>query len=466
MTADEVKGKKRVAVMTLGCKVNQYESAAFLAELAGREEVEIVPFSEPAEVYIINTCAVTAKAGAQSRQVIRRVARNRHARLVVTGCYAQVAPQEVLELTDLPLCVVGNSHKGQVAAAVLAAAPCDLEMYVGDMAACREVAPLTVRGAGRRTRAVLKVQDGCSQRCSYCIVPLSRGPSRSVDPGRVLEQAEIFAELGYREVVITGIHLGHYGLELQPALSLTALLEKLLAQRLPLRYRLSSLEPREVTPELLELVAAEESLLPHLHIPLQSGDDRILAAMNRPYQRAHFAAVVWRCARVLPAAAIGVDVLAGFPGEDEEAFNNTVALLRELPVSYLHVFPYSPRPGTPAAAFPEQVPERIKQQRTARLRELDRQKREAFYRRHLGTIRPVLVEASGSKSGESENGEGSPARMDNAERRRGFTDNYIPVLLPPGAAAGNRIIPVRLEEITAEGVLAVPVVVGDKRGRG
>ena len=451
MVACGLKDKKRVAVTTLGCKVNQFESAAFLSELGGRDDVEVVPFSEEAEVYVINTCAVTARAGAQSRQLIRRAAKNPHARLVVTGCYAQVAPQEVLELTELPLCIVGNSHKNRVTEAVLAAAPCDLEMYLGDMDACREVAPLTVSGFGGRTRAVLKVQDGCSQRCSYCIVPISRGPSRSVDPERVLEQAEIFADRGFREVVLTGIHLGHYGLDLDPPLALPALLERLLARRLPLRYRLSSLEPREVTPELLELVAAEECLLPHLHIPLQSGDNRILAAMNRPYRRDDFAAVVRRCARVLPAAAIGVDVLAGFPGEDEAAFAATLALLAELPVTYLHVFPYSPRPGTRAATLPDQVPEGVKQQRTARLRELDRQKRTQFYRRHLGTVRPVLVEGGGTR--------GTPA----GEYWRGFTDNYIPVLLPPGAAASNRIIPVRLEEIVDEAVLAVPAG-GEKKG--
>ncbi|MDF1615613.1 tRNA (N(6)-L-threonylcarbamoyladenosine(37)-C(2))-methylthiotransferase MtaB [Desulfurivibrio dismutans] len=451
MVGQQSKGKKRVAVTTLGCKVNQYESAAFLSELAGREEVEIVPFTEAAEVYVINTCAVTARAGAQSRQLIRRAARQRGSRLVVTGCYAQVAPQEVLELTSHPLCIVGNSHKNQVTEAVLAAAPCDLEMYLADMAACREVAPLLVRGPGSRTRAVLKVQDGCSQRCSYCIVPISRGPSRSVVPELVLEQAEVYAEHGYREVVLTGIHLGHYGFDLQPTRSLVGLLEKLLARRLPLHYRLSSLESREVTPELLELMAAEESLQPHLHIPLQSGDDRILAAMNRPYRRHDFAAVIRRCAQVLPAAAIGVDVLAGFPGEDDEAFHNTLALLTELPVSYLHVFPYSPRPGTPAAKLPEQVPEKVKQRRTARLRALDRQKRAEFYRRHLGSVRPVLVEG-GDK--------------DNAAGRRGFTDNYVPVLLPPGAAESNRIIRVRLAELAEDGVRAVPVVEGNEENGG
>lgn len=423
-----------MAVTTLGCKVNQYESAAYLSELAGREEVEIVPFSAEAEVYVINTCAVTARAGAQSRQLIRRAAaRNTKSRLVVTGCYAQVAPQEILELTDNPLCIVGNAHKDRVAEVVAAGRGCDLEMYHGDMAACREVAPLLVASAGERTRAVLKVQDGCSQECSYCIVPKARGGSRSVTPELVVRQTEIFLAEGYREVVLTGVHLGHYGLDFSPPSSLVALVDRLLACDFPLRYRLSSLEPTELTPELLARLADHPALMPHLHIPLQSGDDRILAAMNRPYVREQFAGIVSRCAARLPDAAIGVDVLVGFPGEDEEAFANTQQLLAGLPISYLHVFPYSRRPGTKAATMPDQVSGRVKEERAARLRELDRQKRQQFYHRHLGQTRPVLAERGGSGQ--------APGHL------RGFTDNYIPVSFAAPAGLSNRVVEVSLEEI-------------------
>jgi len=440
MGADETKSKKRVAITTLGCKVNQYESAAYLSDLAGREEVEIVPFSARADVYVINTCAVTAKAGAQSRQLIRRAAaRNKKSRLVVTGCYAQVAPQEVLESTGNPLCVVGNAHKGLVAAVAAAPRSCDLEMYHGDMGACREAAPLLVTAPGERTRAVLKVQDGCNQWCSYCIVPQARGPSRSVAMARVLRQAEIFLAEGYREVVLTGIHLGHYGLDFSPPSSLVALVDHLLERDFPLRYRLSSLEPTEVGPALLRRLADHPSLMPHLHIPLQSGDDQILAAMNRPYRREQFAATITSCATRLPEAAIGVDVLVGFPGEDETAFANTYELLAGLPISYLHVFPYSRRPGTRAAGLPDQVPGRLKDERTARLRELDRQKRQQFYRRHLGQIRPVLAERGG--------------RGQAAGHLRGFTDNYIPVSFAAPARLINRVVEVSLEELGENGAL-------------
>ncbi len=368
--------------MTLGCKVNQFESAAFISELVGHRGVEIVPFSAPAEVYLINTCAVIAKAGAQCRQLIRRAAKNPEARLVITGCYAQIAPQEILELGNRPISIVGNGFKDKVVKAVMASRACLSTRDLGDMAVCRQVVPLTVSRFGRRTRAILKVQDGCSRGCSCCIVPISRGPSRSVLPKQVLAQAAIFARIGHRELVITGIHLGHYGLDLTPVISLPGLLKQLLARRFPLRYQISSLEPTEVDDELLELLAAEEGLQPHLHIPLQSGDDRILRAMNRPCRAGDFAATIECCAARAPDMAIGVDVMAGFPGEDTKAFNNTCQLLVELPISYLHVFPHSRRAGTRAATLPAQVSDWIRKQRTAILRALDQQKRREFYRRH------------------------------------------------------------------------------------
>jgi len=427
---------KRVAVITLGCKVNQYESAAFLSGFSGREGVEIVPFSQAADVYVINTCAVTAKAAAQSRQLVRRALKgNRRARLVVTGCYAQIAAQELLELTEQPLCIVGNDQKERLVEVALAEAACDLEMYQGDLAACTDAAHLPVTQAGERTRAVLKVQDGCNQFCSYCIVPYARGRSRSVPPSEVLAQAARFLAQGYREMVLTGIHLGHYGLDLTPPQPLLSLVEQLLAQKYPVRYRLSSLEPTEVSRELLALMAAHpETLMPHLHIPLQSGDDRILAAMNRHYRGADFAELIGRCHQLLPDAAIGVDVLVGFPGEDQAAFARTFALLNELPVSYLHVFPYSRRPGTKAATMPEQVPEGVKKERVARLRELSEEKRRLFEARHLGQVRPVLVEKAGQKGA--------------AGLGHGYTDNYIPVVFEfaGSAPAANTVALVRLLE--------------------
>jgi threonylcarbamoyladenosine tRNA methylthiotransferase MtaB len=431
----EKTGTVRVSLTTLGCKVNQFESAAFLSELEQRG-VELVPFSRPADICIINTCAVTARAGAQSRQMIRRALReNPGARLVVTGCYAQVAAQEIVEISDSPFCIVGNNFKHRLVEVALAEGRCDLEMHLGDIGASREICPLTVTSFGDRTRASLKVQDGCNSFCSYCIVPYSRGRSRSLDPERVLAQAQIFAGQGYKEQVLTGIHLGHYGHDLAPRTTLVDLLRLLLAQDFSGRYRLSSLEPAEIGDELLDLMAGSEAVMPHLHIPLQSGDDRILKRMNRRYSVANFVSVVEKCAAVLPGAAVGVDVLVGFPGEDQDAFANTFGLLASLPVSSLHVFPYSRRPGTPAASMAGQVEKKVKEERVALLRELDGKKRAAFYRQHLGTVRQVLVEGH------------SQGRL-----LRGFTDNYIPVFLEGPASLAGQLVEVRLQEPTAGGV--------------
>jgi threonylcarbamoyladenosine tRNA methylthiotransferase MtaB len=424
-----------VTLTTLGCKVNQFESAAFLTGLNERG-AELVPFSQPAEVYIINTCAVTARAAQQSRQLIRRALRtNPEARLVVTGCYAQVAAQDILEIVDSPLCIVGNGYKDRLVEIALAEQHCDLEMFMGDIGRRKEFCPLTVRRFADRTRACLKIQDGCNNFCTYCVVPFARGRSRSQSPDLVLEQARIFAGEGYREMVVTGIHTGLYGQDLEPAIDLVALLKRLVAE-CPARYRVSSLEPGEISDELLELLATEELLLPHLHIPLQSGDDLILERMHRRYHAADFAALVGRIKARLPEAAIGVDVMAGFPGEDEEAFRHTYDLLAGLPVTYLHVFPYSKRPGTVAARMSGQVAKEIKAERVAALRELDQRKRRDFYASQLGRIRPVLAESGRSRPG----------------GLRGFTDNYIPVTFAAPARLANQLPRVRLDRLVEDGV--------------
>jgi threonylcarbamoyladenosine tRNA methylthiotransferase MtaB len=429
--------KTRVALATLGCKVNQYESASFAS---GFEEggAELVSFAGPADIFVINTCAVTAKAGAQSRQLIRRALRaNPEARIVVTGCYAQIAAGQIVELSERPICIVGNGHKDMLVEVALTGKSCDLEMYMGDIGRQREICPLPVRRFADRTRAYLRVQDGCNRFCTYCIVPYSRGRSRSLPPGEVLAQAAVFAREGYREAVITGIHVGHYGQDLTPPLSFSDLLALLAGRDDGLRYRISSLEPLEVTAEVLALVAGSSKFMPHLHIPLQSGDNAILRKMNRPYTREAFAEIVAACRDRLPEAALGVDVLVGFPGEDERAFGQTLELLERLPVTYLHVFPYSRRPGTLAAGFPDQVPGPVKDERVALLRALDRQKKNAFHAGQLGTVREVLFEG----------------RRARTSLYQGFTDNYVPVFCRVAEDAVNQVLPVRLTELTADGVL-------------
>ncbi|MDR2861118.1 MAG: MiaB/RimO family radical SAM methylthiotransferase, partial [Syntrophobacterales bacterium] len=263
------------------------------------------------------------------------------------------------------------------------------------------------------TRAFLKIQDGCNARCTYCIVPQARGGSRSLSPERVLLEIRRLAQKGYREIVLTGIHLGAYGADLSQSAGLLDLLRAIEEDAPEIRIRLSSLEPAEVTDDLIRFAAGSQRLCPHFHIPLQSGDDKILTAMGRTYTAAAFRRLVDRIHERMPHAAIGLDVLAGFPGEDEQAAQRTLHLIASLPISHLHVFPYSKRPGTPAAAMPRQVEEKTKKERTERLRNLGRQKKSAFARLQVGTDMTVLIEGGNVK----------------AREMKGLTGNYLTVLL-------------------------------------
>lgn len=426
--------KKRVALTTLGCKVNQFETAAFMNGFKQRG-LTVVDFNGPADIYVINTCAVTARAGAQSRQLIRRALRaNPGARLVVTGCYSQIAADEIIKLAEFPICLVGNNEKENLVDIVLAEVAVDGdrggEIHIGDIGGQKEIARLAVSGFGERTRAFLKVQDGCNNFCTYCIVPYARGRSRSLPPEEVLGQVENLVDEGYRELVVTGIHVGNYGNDLAADCDLAGLL-RLVANAYPdVRFRISSLEPTEISRELLAFMAATDNMMPHLHIPLQSGDDSILKRMNRRYSAAEFSAIVHLVNDMLPDPAIGVDVLTGFPGESDGQFYNTLELLKGLPVTYLHAFPYSRRPGTVAAAMPEQLPRKIKDKRVRMFRDLDQQKRRAFYQENLGRAVRVLAESGGS----------------DAETLRGFSENYIPVRFKAERDKANTIVDVRLEK--------------------
>jgi threonylcarbamoyladenosine tRNA methylthiotransferase MtaB len=424
---------KKIAITTLGCKVNQYESAAFQTgfEAAG---CRMAGAKEAADIIVINTCAVTAKAGTQSRQAVRQLMR-RHpeAKIVITGCYSQLAAQELLTMVNKPLCIVGNGNKDHLVEAALSDTPCDLTMLMDRISQKKEICRLPVRQFADRTRAFLRVQDGCHNFCTYCIVPYTRGPSRSLPLDEVLEQAALFAAGGHKEIVVTGIHVGLYGKDLPEGAGCVTLMRRLCLTLPDIRFRLSSIEPMEISEELLTLMAEQANFMPHLHIPLQSGDDTILARMNRGYTSKEFRKILTLCRERLPDAAIGIDILAGFPGETDQHFATTFALLQELDCTYLHVFPYSQRPGTLAATFGQQIPQAVKDERVARLRQLDSEKKEAFYQRHVGTIRPVLVEQKRDKEG----------------NLRGFTDNYIPVSFPGPRSLINTVTAVMLESVTA-----------------
>ncbi|WP_417910120.1 tRNA (N(6)-L-threonylcarbamoyladenosine(37)-C(2))-methylthiotransferase MtaB [Candidatus Electronema sp. PJ] len=429
--------RRKVAVATLGCKVNQFESAAFLAGF--REQgCEIVSAAGQAEVFVINTCAVTARASQQSRQLIRRIARdNPAARIVVTGCHAETATAELQDLVPgQRLIVLGNAAKDLAVSTALAAE--SGHVVLPEIGAAKEICQLPlVRRFSGRTRAFLRVQDGCNNFCSYCIVPYARGRSRSLPLAAVLAQTRLFVAEGCRELVVTGINVGKYGLDLTEGLDIYALLETLCREFPAIRLRLSSIEPTEVNDRLLRVLSEHNNFMPHFHIPLQSGDSGVLARMNRRYTAETFAAAVHRLHSVAPQAALGCDILAGFPGEDEQAADNSYNLLAGLPISYLHVFPYSIRPGTAAAQFTDQVPVAVKEERVDHLRTLDRQKRLAFYQQHLGTEQQVLVEHKDKKTG----------------LLKGFTENYIPVQLRSAASLAGTVVAVRLVEMRDGAVL-------------
>ncbi|MGB5684652.1 MAG: tRNA (N(6)-L-threonylcarbamoyladenosine(37)-C(2))-methylthiotransferase MtaB [Candidatus Electrothrix sp.] len=427
--------KRKVRVATLGCKVNQFESASFISGFK-EQGCELVSASEEADVLVVNTCAVTARAGQQSRQLIRRLRRdNPEARLLITGCYAQLTADELPELiADSSLILIGNADKHLVVSTALKNS-CSIPP-VNDIGTAQEICSLPVRRFSGRTRAYLRIQDGCNNFCSYCIVPYTRGRCRSLPLADVLAQVEVFIEEGYQELVVTGINVGKYGLDLTEGESIYSLLEALCRHFPETRIRLSSVEPAEVNGRLLDLMTGFANFMPHLHIPLQSGDNGVLVRMQRKYTTETFVDVVERVHTALPHAAIGCDILAGFPGEDEQAAERSLSFLAQLPITYLHVFPYSLRPGTAAAKFTDQVPGPVKDARVARLRELDAQKKATFYQQHCGTEQRVLLEGGDEQEG----------------LLKGFSENYIPVRCEGDARSAGTVVSVRLVEVRGEAV--------------
>jgi len=432
----------RVALATLGCKVNQYESAG-MAETLREDGYAPVPFAGEADIYIINTCTVTGKADFQSRQLIRRAVRNNpRAAILVTGCYAQLLPEEISRLPGVTM-VAGNVEKGDILGLVRAMAAGVKRAVEGDI---RRVTEFSTPAAGvfaGRTRAFLKIQDGCDSFCSYCVVPHGRGKSRSLAAKDVLERLQAMSAAGHRELVLTGISLGAYGRDLRPAADLLGLLRQVATIKQLPRLRLSSLEPLEITDALLAFIRDQGILCRHLHIPLQSGSDRILAEMGRDYDGAFFRRLVHKIQTYLPDAAIGSDVMVGFPGEGETEFQHTRQLVEELPLAYLHVFSYSPRPGTPAAALPDQVRGVDKKRRASIIRQLGMKKRDDFARQFLGRELTVLLESKRDRE---------------TGLMRGFSSNYLPVTVRNGQPSlADTLVTVLAEEIT-EGKLMGRVI--------
>ncbi len=405
-----------LAIATLGCKVNQFESEALMASLE-RKGYRLLPCEEGAEITIINTCTVTQRADFQSRQMVRRAFRsNPTSLIIVAGCYPQVDAEALAEMEGVKY-LLGNVEKSRIPDLLPLMEKGELSpIQVSDIQRESFFQDVPLDTFHCHTRAFLKIQDGCDARCSYCIVPYARGRSRSLPPEKVLEQVGALEERGYHEVVLTGIHLGSYGLDLIPPFPLAKLLRRLEGEKSPRRIRLSSIEPMDLTEELVQSLSTSRKVCPHLHISIQSGDDEILERMNRHYNRSFLFDLIQELHRRIPKLSIGADVIVGFPGETGEKFERTYELIEALPFSYLHVFPFSKRKGTPAFQFPKAVDPTTITRRAEVMRELGRKKRRTFYSQFLHQEVNVLVEDRRDKG---------------TGRWKGFSPNYLPVMLIP-----------------------------------
>lgn len=392
---------KTFHIANFGCRASQSEGASIQDELVGHGiAVADSPYS--ANVVVVNSCTVTEEADRDVRQLIHRVSsRNPESRIIVTGCYAQRSPEEIAALPGVNY-VVGNSHKSQVGRIALnaleenAVASGRAEIYCSDIFEERTLGSRAYAGSGGRTRAVVKVQDGCNAKCSFCIIPSVRGYSRSMESSAVIAEIQELVHREYKEVVLSGIHLGSWGRDLRKGQPLSELVLQILDEVPKLeRIRLSSIEPLEVTPELVSVMATEPRIAHHFHVPLQSGSSRILRQMRRPYSAEYYAELVSGIRARVGDAAIGADVMVGFPGESDEEFSETYRLIENSPLTYLHVFPYSARPGTPAAEMPSPVPQHVARFRSKALRKLIAGKNEAFRRQMIGRDLQALVLTSG-----------------------------------------------------------------------
>jgi threonylcarbamoyladenosine tRNA methylthiotransferase MtaB len=430
---------RTVAFATLGCRLNQVDTQ----ELQGRLEARgfrTVPFEERADVVVVNTCTVTARADVSDRQAIRRAVRvNPDARVVVTGCWAQTDPAAAAALPGVDL-VVGNRDKDRLPDLLEQllgdGARGATRVHVGDVDAVRTLVPAPLGRRTGRSRAFLKIQDGCRHRCAFCIVPVARGQSRSHEPAVVVEQAQRLVAAGHPEIVLTGVDLGDYGADRVPRTTLAALLRELVAIRGLRWIRLSSLLPAYFTPDLIEVVTASPVIAPHFHIPLQSGSDRVLRRMRRPYNTRMYGALVTRLASAIPTLGLGTDLIVGFPGETDDDFDATLALVEALPFSYLHTFAYSARKRTEAASFTDRVEGRTIIGRSARLRALGAERNLAFRRGLVGEVMEVLVLETRDRA---------------TGRLVGLSGNYVEVVFDGPATLMGQLATVRIVGADAAG---------------
>ena len=417
---------KRASLHTLGCRLNQAETTILESRLR-REGYEVVEFGQPTDLLVVNTCSVTDEAERTCRYVIRKTLKHSpDAFVAVTGCYAQTGAQELRTIPGIDL-IVGNQFKWDLP--TFLPPPQFLQKHpvpevFHSKTIDREDFMLPDIGEPDSTRALLKIQDGCNVMCSFCLIPFARGHERSRVLGDILHEAELLAAGGYQELVLTGVNIGQFN---HNGVDLVGLIDRLEAIDGIRRIRISSIEPTTVTDALLERMASSTKLCPYLHIPLQSGEDAILSAMNRPYDVKAFVTLIERAASMVPGLGLGTDLMVGFPGESETDFLHTVELAQRLPFSYFHVFTYSKRPGTASAKLPGGVPVEIARRRAKTLADLSRQKRLAFAEQWIGVSIPVLFE-----SGKTEN------------FQLGTTGNFLKVAVPSPVDLANQIRQVRI----------------------
>lgn len=382
---------KKAASFALGCKVNQYESEA-IAELFAEKGYEIVGIDEEADVYVINTCTVTNFGDKKSRQLIRKVKRqNENAIVAVVGCYAQTAPKELMEIAGVNL-VIGTKDRAQIVEMVEQYDRANgVGNHVSDIMKERVFEPLSIQKLANRTRAYLKIQDGCSQYCSYCIIPYARGPIRSREPQEVVAEVKRLAENGFKEVVLTGIHVASYGKDRRDT-SLLDILKQVHEVEGIERIRFSSIEPNVVTEEFAQTMAALPKVCDHFHLSLQSGCDKTLKEMNRKYDTEKYRQAAATLRKYLPKVALTTDIIVGFPGETEEDFRESYAFAEEIGFAKIHVFPYSPKRGTPAAARKDQLLNAVKSERSHTLIQLSDRMAADFLADAVGTDAEVLYE--------------------------------------------------------------------------
>ncbi len=418
-----------VAFHTLGCKVNHYESEAMM-DLFKKKGYEIKDFDDIADVYVVNSCTVTNQAARKSRQLARRAKRINSAAIVaLVGCYTQVSPEEVKNIDGVDI-FIGTSNRSNIVEyvdQVLNQGNIDINILEREELSVFE--ELRVDTLRETTRAYVKIEEGCNQFCSYCIIPYARGPVRSRKPASVIDEVEELVKRGVKEIILTGTHLGAYGYDWDKDNSLEELIEDLVDIKGLEHIRLSSIEVTEISDRLLEIIASEEKLCPHLHLPLQSGCDKILKKMKRPYTTDEFRQVLNKIREKVKGIAITTDIIVGFPGEDKDSFEQHYSFVEEMAFSRLHVFPFSVREGTPAARMKEQIPGDIKKEYSSRMRHLNEKLMLAYQQEHLGEIRKVIIEEN---------------RDHETNLLTGVTDNYIRVLLDDESKYKGKILDVKL----------------------